>query len=224
MVAAVVRPQPVTKRMRHPGDCVQFGCGLSCPEGWVNFDSSPRLRLQRLPLVGRFMPGGRFGRFPGAVRYGDIVKGLPVKAGSTRLLYCSHVLEHLSLADLRRALRNCRGMLSPKGIFRLVLPDLELLIHHYSQSPPASRAETFIRSTLMGVEHRDRSVRGLVETWLGNSHHLWLWDYDGLAHELGEAGFSGIRRACFGDSPEAEFAAVEAADRWENALGIEAHA
>ena len=34
---------------------VQYGCGLSDPEGWKNFDSSPTLRLQKLPLIGRFI-------------------------------------------------------------------------------------------------------------------------------------------------------------------------
>lgn len=202
-------------------NCMQFGCGLSCPDGWTNFDSSPRLRMQRLPLVGHVMPAGPFGRFPNAVRYGDIVKGLPVSDGSVRLLYCSHVLEHLSLKDLRRALRNCARMLAPGGVFRLVLPDLEVLINAYSASRETTRAETFIRSTLMGVEDRDTGMKGFVEHFLGNARHLWLWDYPGLAQELEAAGFRRIRRAHFGDSGIAEFTAVESADRWLDALGMQ---
>lgn len=162
-----------------PNDCVQFGCGLSCPDGWVNYDSSPRLRLQRLPVLGRLMPAGPFGRFPDAVRYGDIVKGLPVADGSVRLLYCSHVLEHLALQDLRQALRNCARVLAPQGVFRLVLPDLEVLINGYMDSRDATSAERFIRSTLMGAEARDRGIRGFVDGFLGNARHLWLWDYAG---------------------------------------------
>jgi SAM-dependent methyltransferase len=204
-----------------PSDCVQFGCGLSCPEGWVNYDSSPRLRLQRLRFLGRLMPAGPFGRFPDAVRYGDIVKGLAVRDGSVRLLYCSHVLEHLSLQDLRQALRNCARLLAPQGVFRLVLPDLEVLINGYMDSRDATRAERFIRSTLMGAESRDRGIRGFVDGFLGNARHLWLWDYSGLAHELKAAGFGEIRRARFGDSGIAEFTAVESADRWVEALGIQ---
>jgi SAM-dependent methyltransferase len=201
--------------------CVQFGCGLSCPSGWVNFDSSPRLRLQRLPLVGSWAPAGPFGRFPVAVRYGDIVKGLPLPDGSVRLLYCSHVLEHLSLQDLRRALRNCNRLMATGGIFRLVLPDLEALINDYVVSRGVTRAEDFIRSTLMGVEDRDTSLKGLLEMFLGNARHLWLWDYAGLSHELQAAGFIDIRRAHFGDSGITEFSAVESPDRWVNALGIQ---
>ncbi|HEX6859864.1 MAG TPA: hypothetical protein VF138_06660, partial [Caulobacteraceae bacterium] len=59
---------------------VQYGCGLSAPDGWLNFDASPTLRLQRLPLVGRLLTRGRV-RFPEAVRYGDITRGLPLADG-----------------------------------------------------------------------------------------------------------------------------------------------
>jgi hypothetical protein len=26
---------------------VQYGCGLLAPQGWINFDASPRLRIER---------------------------------------------------------------------------------------------------------------------------------------------------------------------------------
>ncbi|MCI5142460.1 MAG: methyltransferase type 11, partial [Candidatus Electrothrix sp. ATG1] len=29
---------------------IHYGCGLSAPESWLNFDASPTLRLQRIPL------------------------------------------------------------------------------------------------------------------------------------------------------------------------------
>jgi predicted SAM-dependent methyltransferase len=69
--------------------------------------------------------------FPPNVRYGDIVKGLPVHAGSAAGVYASHVLEHLALDDLRTALRNTSAMLQAGGVFRLVVPDLEQLVHYY---------------------------------------------------------------------------------------------
>ena len=30
----------------------QFGCGLCAPPRWLNFDASPAMRLQRLPIIG----------------------------------------------------------------------------------------------------------------------------------------------------------------------------
>ena len=63
--------------------------------------------------------------FPANVEYGDIVKGLPVPTGSCRGIYSSHVLEHLALNDLRKALRETHRLLAEGGTFRLVVPDLE---------------------------------------------------------------------------------------------------
>src|SRR6266568_3068610 len=107
------------------GVYVQYGCGLSCPEGWINFDASPRLRLQQLPLIGQFFRRGAI-VFPARILYGDIVKGLPVADDTADGVYASHVLEHLSLNDFWLALRNTIRLLKAGGIFRLVVPDLEV--------------------------------------------------------------------------------------------------
>src|SRR5262249_16855882 len=106
--------------------CVQYGCGTSTAEGWRNFDASPTLRFERIPVVGRlYSKNGA--RFPGNAEYGDIVKGLPIADGSCDAVYCSHVLEHLALDDLHVALANTLRIVKPGGVFRLVVPDLEVL-------------------------------------------------------------------------------------------------
>ena len=35
------------------GCYVQYGAAYSAPEGWLNFDASPTLRLQKLPVAGK---------------------------------------------------------------------------------------------------------------------------------------------------------------------------
>lgn len=200
---------------------VQFGCGLSCPPGWANYDSSFRLRLQRIPLIGALVPAGPYGRFPAAVRYGDVIKGLPLAPGSVKLLYCSHVLEHLALEELRVTLRHCHALLADSGIFRIVLPDLEHMIRGYGESTANDRGFRFIQNSGMGVTRRSRSWPGRIKESFASSRHVWLWDYPSLSEELSQAGFREIRRAAFGDSGIAAFDAVEAEPRWRNALGIQ---
>jgi SAM-dependent methyltransferase len=200
---------------------VQFGCGLCAPSHWRNFDASPTLRLQKIPIVGKLVPSGPFGRFPDNVEYGDIVAGLPLADASVRLLYCSHVLEHLALADLRKSLHNCYRLLQPGGIFRFVLPDLEYLSRQYINSTETDAALQFMQLSWMGIEQRQRSLRGFLKEWLGGSQHLWMWDYKSLARELSAVGFQEIRRAQLGDSGIAEFTELENPERWENELGIQ---
>jgi Methyltransferase domain len=101
---------------------VQFGCGFCAPVGWLNFDASPTLRFERLPLMGRVYTKNTH-RFPNGVEYGDITKGLPIAPNSCRGIYCSHVLEHLALAEFDIALSNTFSYLKPNGVFRLVVPE-----------------------------------------------------------------------------------------------------
>lgn len=93
---------------------VQYGCGWSAPSDWQNFDASPTLRFERLPLIGQLYTKNQT-RFPENVEYGDIVKGLPINLESCKGVYCSHVLEHLSLDGFRIALRNTFQILQRGG-------------------------------------------------------------------------------------------------------------
>jgi SAM-dependent methyltransferase len=160
-------------------------------------------------------------RFPSNVQYGDIVKGLPLKAGVCSGVYCSHVLEHLSLEDARIALRNSRLILRPGGVFRLVLPDLALYIKTYTESRSSDAASRFMRDSMLGKVTRSRGVVRIAREMFGGSQHLWMWDFPSLADELRRQGFSSIRRASFGDSDDPMFSFVEENVRWQDCLGVE---
>jgi len=71
------------------------------------------------------------------------VTGLPISDGSCKGIYCSHILEHLSLDDFRRALKNSHNILESGGYFRLVLPDLEYSIKNYVNDLPADASYVF---------------------------------------------------------------------------------
>jgi SAM-dependent methyltransferase len=199
------------------GTYVQYGAGFSAANGWVSFDASPTLRIQRLPLAGKLLAklSGNPEPFPDGVRYGDVVKGLPIATGSVDGLYASHVLEHLPLADVRVALTESLRVLKPGGVFRLIVPDLKSRAQAYVEAgddPDAAHA--FMRSTCLGRECRGQSVGGRLRTALGNSAHLWMFDFPAMSAELDRAGFVAIRRAAFGDAEDPMFARVEREDRF----------
>jgi predicted SAM-dependent methyltransferase len=200
---------------------MQFGCGLSAPSGWINFDASPTLRLQRMPLLGRLLMIGSI-RFPKNVRYGDVASGLPIASGSCAGVYSSHVLEHLPLEDAKTALRETYRCLAPGGVFRLVLPDLELFAREYLERRSQEPAHDFMRCLQMGYETRPRGFGAFLRSWLGNQKHLWMWDFDSLSGEMRAAGYVDIRRATMGDSCDPRFSEVEEISRWDGYLGMEA--
>ena len=215
---------------------VQFGCGLCAPDGWLNFDSTPTLWVARLPLsrtmaaviqrAAQAQPGNHLHLMLANLRntrarYGDITRGLPLPNGSVQQLYASHVIEHLPLNATRDALQECRRLLAPDGLFRLVVPNLRYLAKRY----------------LDAVNHQDdrhAAIQFCLESGMGSSswgpvwsrlrgdrHHL-MHDVASLTLLLEEAGFSNVRQAHFGDS-QLDFSAVEDPERWREPdnIGLE---
>ena len=64
---------------------------------------------------------------------------------SASAIYCSHVLEHMSLDEFRTTLRNVFSYLRPGGTFRLVLPDIEQLAKSYLADPDAGASVRFMQ-------------------------------------------------------------------------------
>lgn len=205
---------------------VQYGCGLSAPDGWINFDVSPTLRIGKIPILGQLVKSQLNAQFPSSVRYGDITKGLPgIAPNSCDGLYCSHVLEHLSLQDFRIALQQSYEILKPGGLFRIVVPDLESMAHNYqyrlSQQDPEGSIK-FMQHTILGVEQRPKGLKAVAEAIFGNAKHLWMWDQYSLMQELINTGFTQVRRCYYHDSEDEMFELVEAEDRFKGALAVEA--
>ncbi len=209
-----------SSKAMNDSDYVQYGCGWSAPAGWRNFDASPTLRFEKIPILGKLYTKNE-ARFPVNIDYGDITKGLPIRDGSCIGVYCSHVLEHLPLEGFRLALRNTNRMLKLGGTFRLVLPDLDFCIDKYLADDSEEAALNFMRDTGLGYEQRAADLKGLIVSWLGNSQHLWMWNFRSIQVELVRADFVDVRRATFGDCPDARFGEVENKSRWEDCLGVE---
>lgn len=203
---------------------VQYGCGFSAPKEWLNFDASPTLRFQKIPLIGGAFRSLSAVKFPRNVMYGDVVKGLPIANGTCDALYSSHIIEHLSLADCRTALRNSFRYLKEGGVMRVVLPDLEQMARAYIQSLDAgdsSASIRFVRNTILGKQERHGGWKGFKTDFLGNSNHLWMWDHHSLSQELENVGFKSIRRCEYGDNTSLPFHLVENEDRFKGAIALE---
>ena len=200
-----------TKEKRMTSLSVQYGCGHHAPDGWLNFDSSPSLRFERLPVIGSLYTKNA-ARFPANVLYGDIVRGLPITPGTVDRLYASHILEHLAYEDAIRALRNSFCILKIGGVFRLIVPDLAVRARRYIQRQDTAdprAAEDFMNSTLLGERTRPAGLMRRVSVLFGGSQHRWMWDEAAMTNALTQAGFRAIRRCHFGDSSDPKFDLVE---------------
>jgi len=99
---------------------LNVGCGSRFLEDWENID---------------FVSHSKH------VRQHDLTTGLPYPDFSFDVVYSSHVIEHLTLPQLRDFLAECHRVLKPGGILRLVFPDLEEIARNYLQSLGQVRSE-----------------------------------------------------------------------------------
>ncbi len=200
---------------------INIGCGFSTGKSWQNFDASPTLRFERIPILGSFYTKNDR-RFPKNAKYGNIVKSQLCRTNGADAIFCSHMLEHISLGDMRRALKNIYAMLKPNGIFRLVVPDLEMPAKHYIESIGSSNAANeYLRSLGMGIEQSSGGLMNLIFRLFGHSAHLWMYDHASMKQELENVGFREIRKCSFKDSEILEFSEVEDVERFESTYGYE---
>jgi hypothetical protein len=198
---------------------VQFGCGMRPGPSWINYDVSPTLRLSKVPVLKKLL---RLPDWPANVLYGDITQGLPIESASCSRLYCDQVLEHLAREDVFTALKECRRLLSPEGVFRLFVPDLKAIATSYVQDGESISAEWFMETIGLGFTSRPRTIGQRLREYIGNSRHLWAWDAGSMKKALNDSGFTHVKKVQYRDSGDSIFDELEGPIEWKLALGMEA--
>jgi len=191
---------------------VQYGSGDQAVPGWLSYDSSLTLVIQRIPIFGWLMKSRLNCVFDDKIKYGDIVRGLPLDKESIDGIFCSHILEHLSYDDCLIAIENTYEYLKLGGVFRVIVPDLLFHIEEYQaasmskdQKDRIGAAYELCRMSNFGVLHsRSSLVRRLMDAFNDNKH-LWMWDYESLINVLSDVGFVDIKRFEQGVSDDAMF-------------------
>jgi len=120
---------------------LNFGCGSALHPDWINLDSSAVA--------------------PDVVAH-DLRHGLPFPPDTFDAAYGSHVLEHLEPDAASRLLRECRRILRPGGILRIVVPDLQRIAKLYLDSLERAATgdiEAAFRYDWMMLELYDQAVR-----------------------------------------------------------------
>ncbi|HME46304.1 MAG TPA: methyltransferase domain-containing protein [Syntrophorhabdales bacterium] len=161
----------ITGNGRYANAYVNLGCGTKYVPGMINVDGN-LFRKKDIWL--------------------DVTLGLPFQDNSLQGIYSSHLLEHLSVQQVRRLLKECHRALKPGGALRLVVPSLEYAIQAYIQDKPAS---------LPDWPDEYRSIGGRFNNlMLCRNQHATLLDFTFLEELLKDAGFSLVYQGTTGNS------------------------
>ena len=183
---------------------LQLGCGSVHFPGFLNTDCflNPQVDLSI------------DARFP-----------LPLESDKWQGIYTHHFLEHLTQAEALNLFKEARRILSPGGIFRIVVPDAGKILDLYARHTSDADRQIF---ELYPPWHRNPEhktamevVNHLFRDTKFNPHHF-AWDFTTLELRLREAGFSRVKRMQVNQSDDPMLANKDTAD-WENhSLYVEA--
>ncbi len=100
-------------------NCLNLGSFVDVVEhpDWTNIDILP-LSLM-LPKAVKFVQA-------------DLRAGLPMyQDQSVDLIRMSHLIEHITLEDAKRLLKDCHRVLKPGGVLRIATPNAAIVLKHY---------------------------------------------------------------------------------------------
>jgi len=171
---------------------LHIGAGEHRLAGWINIDVHPA----QLAL--------------------NILRGLPFATASVRVVFLSHLLEHLYYPrDVRALLAELRRVLEPGGTVRIVVPDIEQCIEAYTERDAqffASRRETWPWWPENPTRLEDflaYAGAGPEPTYLFESHK-YGYDFETLRKVLEESGFEKVDKSAYMASAHAELRVDEA--------------
>jgi len=189
---------------------INLGCGAITPVDWLNIDASITARLEKHDLLTKILKSlglidKNKKRWSKNVFFHDLRQPLPFKDNSSEIIYFSHVLEHLYLDEAQKLLNECLRVLKTKGIIRIVVPDLEVLVQQYLLEKK--------KKEILAADHLNESLILRAKTkstgnWFYRQYnkstdfhsHKWMYDAESLAFYLKKAGFSKIKSKLFGKS------------------------
>jgi len=215
---------------------INFGCGTTRIERWINVDKDlrHRLLLTRIPgffhllsllrTVGLLLEDEykayKRSRFV-PIRYGDVRKKLRFKDNSVDYIYNSHLLEHLFPDEGLHFLKECYRILKPGGLIRIVIPDLEGIARRYinginNSGGSVESTEEFVQ---VFCQKFSRKVPRILRYYKVIRGHHWLYDRISLSNYLTEIGYSSVRVCEF---RKGKCSDIDISDSKPNSLFMEA--
>jgi predicted SAM-dependent methyltransferase len=201
--------------MRKKSKKLHLGCGLNTPVDWVNLDGSFNAWLTKYPIIRKISAlVGIVSRDKIAIPWSkdilihDVRKPLPFADNSMEVVYASHLLEHLYCDEAEKLLRECFRVLSPGGVLRLMVPDLQDSILQYLEQKQSDTKETKYPADVFIESLSMRPLTTPVGNWIYKTYnalkdfhsHKWMYDAESLEGRLRRVGFVEVGKKALHES------------------------
>jgi predicted SAM-dependent methyltransferase len=170
-----------TDRRFVAGDAIMLnvGCGRNGKDGWVNVDSATA---------------------PGVTCIYDCRRRIPLRTGTAKVLFTEHLVEHLDYAEeAPRFLSECRRVLEPGGVLRIVVPDGRKYLLAYAEGGWGGLMA--FSPLLAGEVNGFRTPMEVVNAHFRQAgQHRFSYDFDTMRLMLERSGFGEVRESSYGSS------------------------
>jgi len=179
---------------------VNFGCGMTPTDGWVNYDNSFAIKLANssfLYLLAKSLRLLTLEQIKNVewnkkhkIYFADATKKIPLKDDSIECLYTSHMLEHISREGAVFFLREAVRVLKVGGVLRVAVPDLRLAINDYLAKEDAD-------SFMKGIYVEAQPIKKMKDKFklfvTGYRHHQWMYDGKSLSLLMKNSGLRNVK-------------------------------
>ena len=189
MYSILSRPQLDRYLRTAPSRKLHLGCGKNLLDGWLNTDL--KYRKKRISFL-------------------DASKAFPFQNETIDLIFCEHLIEHLSFAQTTNLLGECHRILKANGVIRISMPSIHFLFDLLkNETDPLNMeysrwaAQKFLGKA--GVSYdEDQAAVYVINNFFRDFGHRVIHSFESVKSLLLKAGFREIGQAMVGvsDTPE----------------------
>ncbi len=150
---------------------LNLGCGTDYKKGWINVDNNSDNNIHKLDLNW------------------DLRKPLPFPENSVDFIFNEHFMEHLSVEEGQKSVRDCLRVLKSGGVLRIATPDLALAVDKYLNLE--LKDDPVVKQYNMDFIKTKAERLNMAFSWWG---HKWLYDWEELDRRLREAGATNVKQ------------------------------
>lgn len=207
---------------------VNFGCGMTPTDGWVNYDNSFAIKLANssfLYLLAKSLRLLTLEQIKNVewnkkhkIYFADATKKIPLEVNSVECIYTSHMLEHLSRDGASAFLNEALRILKKSGVLRIAVPDLRIVINNYSTVGDANKfmEQMFVQAP--PISNLKEKLKLIIS---GYRHHQWMYDGKSLSLLMEESGFRDVRVYSKGETSIKNLNGLNLHERSEESVYVE---